>query len=260
MRNQIASMNQGHGSLAGLAKPLWLLTLLAFSAAGPSHASPAPAAPLYPNMAPIAQYQSGSQAAEVALAKSAAPASVSDHADVMVLGLHGYETVVKGDNGFVCLVFRSWAMSFDNPEFWNPKIRTPQCLNAVSARSVSVLPLYLTRTGWVLAGMSLAEMRAREAAEWKDGRLTPPVSGGVVYMLSRQQYINDSAHPWHPHVMFIEPRTEDSQWGANLPGSPMVGDSTNVAQTSVFMVLVARWSDGTLDPMYADTGQHSHSH
>ncbi|HET7175365.1 MAG TPA: hypothetical protein VFK21_05090 [Gammaproteobacteria bacterium] len=214
----------------------------------------------YPAMAPLAQYQSSSQAAEIALAKSAAPASVSDHADVMVLGSHGYETVAKGTNGFVCLVFRSWDMSFDNPEFWNPKIRTPQCINAVSARSVSFLPRYLTRTEWVLAGVSLAEMQAREAAEWKDGRLTPPLPGGMVFMLSKQQYINDSAHPWHPHVMFVEPRTQDSQWGANIPGSPVQGDSTNVAQTSIFMVLVAKWSDGTMDPAYADPGQQSHRH
>jgi hypothetical protein len=211
----------------------------------------------YPAMAPLVQYQSSDEAA---LAKSAAAASVADHADVMVLGAHGYETVAKGDNGFVCLVFRSWAMSFDNPEFWNPKIRTPQCLNAVSARAVSVLPLYLTRTEWVLAGVSLAEMQAREAAEWKDGRLKPPLSGGVIYMLSKQQYINDSAHPWHPHVMFVEPRTEDSQWGANLPGSPMVGDSTNVAETSIFMVLVAKWSDGTMDEMYTRPKQADASH
>lgn len=222
-----------------------LVGILGF-AAGPALAGGA----AYPAMAPLAQYQSSSQAAEIALAKTAAPASVSDHANIMVLGPHGYETVSKGTNGFVCLVFRSWDMSFDNPEFWNPKIRTPQCLNSVSAASVSLLPLYLTRTQWVLSGVSLEEMRKREDAEWKDGRLKGPVSGGVIYMLSRQQYINDSAHPWHPHVMFVEPRTEKATWGENLPASPVVADCTNVAESCIFMVLVARWSDGTLDPFY----------
>jgi len=182
---------------------------------------------------------------------SAAPAAVADHADIMVLGAHGYETVVKGNNGFVCLVFRSWDMSFDNPEFWNPKIRTPQCVNSVSAHSVSFLPRYLTRTEWVLSGVSLAEMQKREDAEWKDGRLTQPASGGVVYMLSKQQYINDSAHPWHPHIMFVEPRTEKDTWGENLPHSPVVADCTNVTGSCIFMVLVAKWSDGSMDPLYA---------
>ncbi len=235
-----------------------LILALCLAATGPAWADDAKSP--YPAMAPVEQYMYPSQAVEITLAKSAAPAAVSDHADVMVLGPHGYQTVVKGDNGFVCLVFRAWDMSFDNPEFWNPKIRTPQCINAVSARSVSFLPRYLTRTEWVLAGVSVAEMQAREAAEWKDGRLTPPLPGGMVFMLSKQQYINDSAHPWHPHVMFVEPRTQDSQWGANLPGSPVAGDSTNVAGTSIFMVLVAKWSDGSLDPAYADPGLQSHSH
>jgi len=205
------------------------------------------AAQNYPSMAPVAQYQSSSQATEIALARSAAPASISEHADVMVLGPHGYQTVAKGDNGFVCLVGRSWAMKFDNPEFWNPKIRTPLCDNSVAARSASVLPAYLTRTEWVLTGVSLAEMQKRETAEWDDGRFQAPDPGAVSFMMSKEQYINDSAHPWHPHVMFFAPRTQDSQWGANLPGSPMVADSTNVVQTSIFMVLVANWSDGTPD-------------
>ena len=61
----------------------------------------------YPNMAPIAQYQSADRAAEIALARSAAPASISSRAQILVLGKHGYETAVNGSNGFVCLVTRS---------------------------------------------------------------------------------------------------------------------------------------------------------
>lgn len=222
-------------------------------AMGASQVAVAADANPYPTMAPIAQYHEASEAREIALAKSAAPASISDHAEVMVLGEHGYETKVKGTNGFVCLVGRSWDMVFDNPEFWNPKIRTPICLNAASIRDSSVLPLYLTRTEWVLAGVSVAEMRKREAAEWKDGRLTPPGPGDVTYMMSKDQYINDSAHPWHPHVMFFAPRTDKAQWGENLPGSPVQADCTNIEQTCIFMVLVQNWSDGTkAPPMDAD--------
>ena len=44
--------------------------------------------------------------AEIALAKSAAPESISRDAEVMVLGRHGYETVVKGKKAFVCMVAR----------------------------------------------------------------------------------------------------------------------------------------------------------
>ena len=47
----------------------------------------------------------------------------------------GYETAVKGKNGFVCMVERSWAAGIDDPDFWNPKLRSPVCLNAPAARS-----------------------------------------------------------------------------------------------------------------------------
>ena len=63
----------------------------------------------YPVMAPIEQYREASASAEIALARTAAPTSISGDASVLVLGNHGYETAVKGKNGFVCLVWRSWA-------------------------------------------------------------------------------------------------------------------------------------------------------
>jgi len=62
---------------------------------------------------------------EIALSRSAAPTSISGDASVLTLGDHGYETALKGRNGFVCLVQRSWAAGFDDAEFWNPKLRAP---------------------------------------------------------------------------------------------------------------------------------------
>ena len=55
----------------------------------------------YPNMAPLEQYRSASDADEIALARSAAPPSISKDADVLILGAKGYDTAVKGTNGFV---------------------------------------------------------------------------------------------------------------------------------------------------------------
>jgi hypothetical protein len=69
------------------------------------------------SMAPLDQYLMADRNAEIALARSAAPESISRDAEVMVLGRHGYETVVKGKNGFVCIVERSWMAPFDDPEF-----------------------------------------------------------------------------------------------------------------------------------------------
>jgi hypothetical protein len=89
----------------------------------PAHAA------TYPNRAPIAQYMMASPAAEIALARSAAPPSISGNAEVLVLGPNGYTTAVKGRNGFVCLVERAWDAELGNPIFWNPHVRGPDCLN-----------------------------------------------------------------------------------------------------------------------------------
>src|SRR5260370_37317352 len=75
----------------------------------------------YPSMAPLDQYLMTDRNAEIAMARSAAPEAISRDADVLVLGRHGYETAVKGKNGFVCVGERSWMLPYDDPEFWNPK-------------------------------------------------------------------------------------------------------------------------------------------
>src|SRR6266436_9582603 len=74
----------------------------------------ADANPPYPSMAPLDQYLMDRNA-ETAMARSAAPPSVSKDATVLVLGRHGYETAVEGKNGFVCAVGRSWDLSKNNP-------------------------------------------------------------------------------------------------------------------------------------------------
>ena len=202
----------------------------------------------YAAMAPIDQYRMA-RADEIALARSAAPASVAEHAEVLVLGDHGFEVAVKGTNGFVCSVGRSWDMGFDNPEFWNPKIRSAMCNNAVAAHSV--LPRFLTRAEWVVAGVSKGEIQKREAAAWASGKYQAPESGAMCYMMAKGARINDAVGHWHPHVMFYLPRTDDAAWGANQTDSPVAADSTNFEHTSIFMVIVGNWSDGTPAPIHS---------
>src|SRR6266702_7942988 len=79
--------------------------------------------PPYPAMGPLAEYAIANHDEEIALARSSAPASISTDAEILVLGANGYESAAKGKNGFVCIVQRSWAAGFDDPEFWNPKLR-----------------------------------------------------------------------------------------------------------------------------------------
>ena len=111
-------------------KTILFAALLVTASAGVSSSVRSQAsAASYPHMAPVDQYLMPDQNAETAMARSAAPASISADAEVPVLGRHGYETAVKGKNGFVCLVERSWMSPFDFAQFWNPKMRGPICFN-----------------------------------------------------------------------------------------------------------------------------------
>lgn len=202
----------------------------------------------YPAMAQLAQYLSATEVAEIALARSAAPPSISAQAEVLVLGHHGYKVAVKGRNGFVCLVTRSWGQDFDQPEFWNPNIRSPQCMNAAAARSV--LPDYLTRTQWVLAGVSLADMQARTKAAVAAKQISAPEPGAISYMLSKNQYVADATHNWHPHVMFFLPAIDAAAMGAGLSGSPVNGASSDVEPVTTVFVVSPTWSDGTPGPAH----------
>jgi hypothetical protein len=197
----------------------------------------------YPAMAPVAQYQMTSAADEIALARSAAPASISGDADVLTLGRQGYEPAAKGKNGFTCLVERSWAAGFGNPEFWNPKIRGPICFNAAAVRSV--LPGYLERTQWVLAGVSKSDMIARTRAALAANTFVMPEPGVVAYMLSKQQYLAGADGHWHPHLMFFVAHSDSAAWGANRDGSPIFADQGDPEPVTTFVIPVTNWSDGT---------------
>ena len=201
----------------------------------------------YPSMAPLDQYLM-ERSAEIALARSAAPESISRDAEVRVLGQHGYETVAKGKNGFVCVVQRSWIAPFDDPGFWNPKGRAPICLNAPAARSY--LPLILKRTELVLAGRSKAQMFGDLKAAVDRKELPAMEFGAMCYMMSKQAYLSDSDPRWHPHLMFFAPLTDPAAWGADLAGSPILAfnGKDNPEPITVFLIPVGRWSDGTAAP------------
>jgi hypothetical protein len=207
------------------------------------------AASPYPSMAPIDGYLMPDRNAEIALARSAAPAAISGHATVMVLGRRGYQTAVEGSNGFTCLVERSWMAPFDKPDFWNPKVRGPICYNPPAVRSI--FPYTLKRTELVLAGVPKSQVLERIRAAAAHRELPTPEPGAMSYMMAKQGYLGDDAKSWHSHLMFHLPNTEAAVWGANLPGSPVVLNEQyrEVPEPeTIFMVLLPRWSDGTAAP------------
>jgi hypothetical protein len=199
----------------------------------------------YPSMAPLDQYLMADRKAEIALSKSAAPPSIADNAEVMVLERQGYKTAVKGTNGFVCMVERSWTAAFGDPGYWNPKIRGPVCFNPAAVRTY--LPLTIARTRLALAGKSEPQILAAINSALDKKELPALEAGAMSYMLSKHGYLSDDAGHWHPHLMFWAERTEPKSWGAGMPGSPMIGFEEIPGRLTIFMLTADKWSDGTPD-------------
>ena len=213
----------------------------------------------YPSMAPLGQYLIADRNAEIALARTAAPPSISRDAKVLILGSRGYETAVEGKNGFVCVVERAWMNPFDSPEFWNPKNRSPICLNPPAARTV--LPLTLMRTKLVLAGKSKDEVKESIKAAIEKKELPELETGAMSYMMSKDAYLTDKGGHNMAHLMFYTPL--GTVWGANVvdssnelsepfPGSPLLlapSYKGNPEPIDMFLMGTSVWSDGTPAPM-----------
>ena len=197
----------------------------------------------YPAMAPLDEYLISDENAEIALARSAAPASVSNAAEVMVLRRDGYATAVKGSNGFLCIVERAWANPSDASDFWNPKMRAPTCYNAAAASTF--LPIFLMKTKLVLAGKSKAEIGAATASALESKQLPALAPGAMCYMMSKQQYLSDDGGHWHPHMMWYVPGDAAQSWGANLKDVPLIAANDPEDRMTIFMLTVSHWSDGT---------------
>ena len=110
----------------------------------------------YPKMLPLSQYLMDRNAA-IVLARSAAPEGISKDASVLVLTPKGWETAVKGTNGFVCMAGPSWTASIDFYDVWSPKQRGAICLNPAAVRSI--LPIFRKLTDMTLAGVTSVKER-----------------------------------------------------------------------------------------------------
>jgi len=214
----------------------------------------------YPSMPPLEQYLMD-RAAEIALARSAAPASISNDATVMVLGKQGYETAVEGKNGFICIVERGWMNSFGSPEFWSPKTRGAECFNPPAARTV--VPYTYFRTKLILAGKSKAEIKESIKTAMEKKELPALDAGAICYMMSKGAYLNDGGGHNMAHIMFYTPLMDGAVWGANpiddsnhvsfkFPNSPIFLTPQflgNPEPMDLFVIPTGVWSDGTPNQM-----------
>jgi hypothetical protein len=179
---------------------------------------------------PLSEYMMA-RGAEIALAKSAAPDSISSHAAIKVLTASGFQTAHEGDNGFVCIVMRGFtgAPTFTPVQIraaiiYDAKTRAPICLTPLAARTV--LPYYELRTKLGLQGKTAEQIAAGVQSAYDKGEIPKRAEVSFAYMFSADQVLGPAGH-WHPHMMVYLPYYENSMLGNNGPASlplPTIGD------------------------------------
>jgi hypothetical protein len=164
------------------------------------------------------------RADEIAFAKTAAPASISDRATIKVLTKSGFEVAQEGDNGSVCMVMRGFSAPTYTPSqfrnlVYDPTVRAPICF--MPAAVLTVMPYYELRTKLALQGKSPDEIAAGVEAAYANSELLQRDKVTFAYMWSARQNLAPGIGHWHPHVMIFAPEYDNTMVGGNPIGSPL---------------------------------------
>jgi len=202
--------------------------------------------PKYP---PLSKYMMTPDA-EIGLARSAAPESVSAHATVKILTTSGYKVAAQGDNGFICLVMRGWsAPTYTPAQFrdlvYDAAVRAPICFNPPAAREV--LPYYELRSKLGMEGKTPDQISESVQAAYSKGELPRREEVSFAYMWSADQNLGTGIGHWHPHMMIFAPYYDNSLLGNNEFGSPLPQSSDDAG--TPFAVVVIPVDDGRLIKM-----------
>lgn len=136
---------------------------------------------------------------EIALAKSAAPASVAEAAEIWVLGERGYEKARAGTNGYGCIVQR--AMS--------GRSLIPRCDDASGVETL--FPVYRLIETMRAEGRTYGDVRRALDESYRTGKLKAPKYGGLSYMYSVDGFFagaDGQRTPFVPHVMIYQPNCD----------------------------------------------------
>jgi hypothetical protein len=183
--------------------------------------------------------------AETALARSAAPASISNRATIKVLTRSGYQVARDGDNGFVCIVMRGWTAPTYTPAqvrdlVYDANVRAPICFDPVAARTV--MPYYELRTKLGMDGKTSDQIADGVQAAYGKGPLPKRDGVSFAYMWSADQNLGPGVGHWHPHMMVFSPYYENSMLGGNAFASPLPIVTDDAA--TPFAVVVIPVDDG----------------
>jgi hypothetical protein len=170
------------------------------------------------------------RAEEVALARSAAPAAISDSATIYVLTDEGYVVGSKGTSAAACYVSRDWITSVE-----------PHCFDAEGA--ATIMQMHMHKVGLLHAGKSKAQADAAVAEGIASGRFRLPRRPVMSYMMSAEQkLIAPNGTPvgaWRPHLMIYYPYLTNADIG--LTDAAAMGAASVVdpgLPTSNIMVIV----------------------
>jgi hypothetical protein len=135
---------------------------------------------------------------QIALAMSAAPAEVSGHATIYILGRKGHEKAREGTNGFSCYVGRHFVKPTETSV-------EPACFDAEGSRTILIV--YLREEELRSSGKSEAEIKADVATGYKEGRFQYASKPGMLYMMSSENRLPAGATTasFPPHLMFYAP-------------------------------------------------------
>jgi hypothetical protein len=164
------------------------------------------------------------QADEIALAKTAAPSQISEHATIKVFTKSGFEVAQQGDNGYICMVMRGFSAPMYSPAqfrnlVYDATVRAPICFMPVAVQQV--LPYYELRTKLALQGKSPDEISQGVAVGYVKGELPKRDQVSFAYMWSARQNLGSGIGHWHPHMMVFAPYYDNSMVGGNPFGSPL---------------------------------------
>jgi hypothetical protein len=167
--------------------------------------------------------------AEIGLARTAAPASISGRATIKILTKSGYEVAREGDNGVVCMVMRGFAAPTYSPAqfrdlVYDPTVHAPICFTPPAARSA--MPYYELRTKLAMAGKGPDQIAESLQAAYIKGELPRRDAVTFAYMWSAHQHLGPGVGAWRPHMMVFAPYYDNAMVGGNEFGSalPQVTD------------------------------------
>ena len=178
-------------------------------------------------------------AEEIRLARSAAPAEISGAASVYTVRDGQAVLLAAGTNGCACMVSRDL----------HEGSLYPICFDVEGTKSV--LPRELMEVSLRTQGRSEPEIQRAVDSAFASGRLRPPATLAIAYMMSSRQILFSSplaegfrVGAWHPHLMFFVPEATPEQLGLTAEsGVSVISVGAPGTKRAEIIVRVPGWAD-----------------